>query len=152
MPASSSDRIQKQVRLSAPLSRVWRALSDFEEFGLWFGVRLEGPIRAGETIRGRITTPGYEHLKLVAHVESVEPEHRLALRWCPFAMDPDVDSSDEPTTLVEWVLEEVDDGVLLTVTESGFDGIPEKYRSESFLRNEQGWTLQMESIRRHVDG
>lgn len=152
MKETSTDRIHKEIVLRAPRSRVWRAITDSAEFSAWFGVRLEGPFRVGEKIRGRITHPGYEHLTLEARVERMEPERVFALRWRPQAIDPRVDYSGEPTTLVEFRLEEVEGGTRLSLTESGFDALPEDVRGETFLRNEGGWTGQMENIRRHVDG
>ena len=152
MTTSSTDRIRKQVTLSAPLSRVWRALSDSTEFGQWFGVRLEGPFRVGETIQGQVTCEGYEHMTLRAQVERMEPERVFAFRWHPHATDPDFDYSNEPTTLVEFQIEPAGDGTLLTVTESGFDAIPEHRRAEAFMRNEGGWTSQVENVKKHVDG
>ena len=38
----STDRIEREILLKAPRARVWRALSDAEEFGDWFGVALKG--------------------------------------------------------------------------------------------------------------
>ncbi len=152
MTTSSTDRIHKEITLSASQSRVWRALSDSTEFGEWFGVRLEGPFSLGETIRGQITHPGCEHMTFQARVERMEPESSFAFRWHPHATDPEFDYANEPTTLVEFHLEQAGDGARLTVTESGFDGIPEDRRSEAFMRNEGGWAGQMENIQRHVDG
>jgi uncharacterized protein YndB with AHSA1/START domain len=152
MPMSSTDCIRKEVTLSAPQSRVWRALSDSVEFGEWFGVRLEGPFVVGETIRGQITHPGCERMMFHAVVERMEPEHSFAFRWHPHATGADFDYSSEPTTLVEFQLEQAGEGTRLIVTESGFDGLPEERRAEYFMRNEGGWSMQMESIQRHVDG
>ena len=152
MNSSTSDVIRKQVRLNASRSRVWRAISDAREFGEWFLLKLDGEFREGETIRGAVTAEGYEHLKFEAVVEKMEPERLFSMRWVPHAMDPEKDYSGEPTTLVEFVLEDVVGGTLLTLTESGFDGIPEEVRGESFLRNEEGWGIQMVHIRRYVDG
>lgn len=152
MTTSSTDRIHKEISLRAAPSRVWRALTDAAEFGAWFGVALEGPIRLGEEFHGRITHPGYEHLRLRAWVERMEPERLFAFRWCPYALDPEVDYSGEPRTLVEFRLEELDGGTRLTVTESGFDGLPAEHRSECFLRNESGWSGQVHNVRAHVDG
>lgn len=149
---TDTDSIRKQVTLAAPPARVWRALTDPAEFGAWFGVRLETPFRVGEEFHGPITCEGYEHMVLRARVVRMDPEQGFAFRWCPYATDPEVDVSGEPTTLVEFRLEEKDGGTLLTVTESGFDALPEEHRSESFLRNEGGWTAQMENIGKHVDG
>jgi uncharacterized protein YndB with AHSA1/START domain len=152
MTESMTDRIHKEITLRAPRSRVWRALTDSAEFGQWFRVRLEGPFRVGEKIEGQITHPGYEHLTLRAWVERMEPEETFSFRWQPHAMDPEVDYSDGPSTLVEFHLEDSEEGTLLTMTESGFDSLPEEHRADAFARNEGGWTEQMKNIERYVDG
>lgn len=146
------DRIVESIDLKAPVARVWRALSDHEEFGEWFKVKLEGPFVVGEVSRGQITYPGYEHMKWVATVEAMEPERRLALSWCPYAYDPDVDYSNEPTTLAEFTLEPTADGTRLVITESGFDGLPDdKRRVDSFRANSDGWSNQVHNIAAHVE-
>ena len=52
MNEPDQDRIEKIVDLAAPVSRVWRALTDHEEFGQWFRVRLDGPFEVGATTTG----------------------------------------------------------------------------------------------------
>jgi uncharacterized protein YndB with AHSA1/START domain len=152
MTAAAADRIEKQIRLRAPRARVWRALTDPEEFGAWFGVRLAGAGRfaPGKRFSGPIAHQGYEHLTWEVTIERMEPERLLAWRWHPYAVDPSVDYSNEPTTLVVFELEEVPDGTLLTVVESGFDAIPASRRDEAYRRNGDGWAWQVESIARHL--
>jgi uncharacterized protein YndB with AHSA1/START domain len=147
---TSTDRIEKKVVLRAPRSRVWRAITVAEEFGAWFGVKLEGPFAEGTTVRGKITHPGYEHMTMEMLVERIEPERYFAYRWHPYAIDAAVDYSSEPTTLVEFRLEEADSGTVLTIVESGFDRIPLAHRAEAFRMNEGGWTQQTRNIERHV--
>jgi uncharacterized protein YndB with AHSA1/START domain len=147
-----TDRIEKQILLRAPRSRVWRAISDRIEFGKWFGVKFPaGTFAPGETMSGNITHPGYEHLLMNIDVVEVVPEERLSYRWHPYAIDPNVDYSAEPMTLVTFTLEEAEDGTRLTIVESGFDRIPLHRRDEAFRMNEGGWTQQMKNIERHVD-
>jgi uncharacterized protein YndB with AHSA1/START domain len=150
MPTTVADRIEKQIVLQAPRSRVWRALSDAEKFGRWFGVKLQGAFSEGATVRGQITHPGYEHLRMEVFVERVEPERYIAWRWHPYAVDPKIDYSKEPTTLVEFHLKEIPNGTEVTVVESGFSQIPLGRRDEAFRMNEGGWTQQMRNIERHV--
>ena len=150
MDTNTTDRIEKQIVLRAPRSRVWRAIADAQQFGAWFGVKLEGPFAERATIHGTITHPGYEHLKMEMLVERIEPERYFAYRWHPYAIDPKVDYSHEPTTLVEFRLEDAPGGTRLTVVESGFDRIPLARRAEAFRMNEGGWTEQMKNIERHV--
>jgi uncharacterized protein YndB with AHSA1/START domain len=146
---SMSDRIVKQVEIKAPVSRVWRALTDHREFGEWFQVRLEGPFVPGELSRGQMTYPGYEHIRWQAIVQKVEPERLFSFTW-HHSFEPDADIFKEPTTLVEFRLEETAGGTLLTVTESGFENLPTSIRLESFRRNEGGWTEQMKNIANYV--
>ena len=146
----TTDRIERQIVLHATQSKVWRALTDAEEFGAWFGMRLEGPFAAGALVRGRITIPGYDHVTLEMSVEKIVPERFFSYRWHPYAVDPAVDYSKEPTTLVEFRLEKIPEGTRLTVVESGFDRIPAHRRDEAFRMNSAGWNGQLENIRRHV--
>ena len=145
-----NDRIEKTIEIKAPVSRVWKALTDYREFGTWFRVRLEAPFVPGKTTRGPITYPGYEHLKMQVVVQKIEPERLFSFTWHPFAVDPKVDYSDETPTLVEFTLEPTAKGTLLRVVESGFDKIPAHRRDEAFRMNDGGWAEQMGNIERHV--
>ena len=125
-----NDRIEKLVELKAPVSRVWRALTDHREFGTWFRVRLDGPFTPGQTVRGQVTYPGYEHLRFEAVVQRMEPERRFSFTWHPYAIDPSRDYSGEPSTLVEFTLEPTPSGTRLRVVESGFERLPSERRLE----------------------
>ena len=148
---ASTDRIERQILLRAPRGKVWHALVDAESFGDWFGVNLKGQrFVTGETSRGHITYPGYEHLVCEMQVERIEPERRFAYRWHPYAVDPAVDYTQEPTTLVEFALEDHADGILLRLVESGFDRIPLARCAEAFRMNSGGWDEQMQNIRTYL--
>ena len=145
-----TDRIEKSIELKAPVSRVWRALTDYREFGEWFRVELEGPFVPGQASRGRITYPGYEHVTMQVTVQKMEHERLFSYTWHPYAIDPKVDYSQESPTLVEFKLEKIPSGTRLTVIESGFDKIPASRRAEAFRKNESGWAAQLQNIERHV--
>ena len=145
-----SDRIEKTVELKAPVSRVWRALTDHHEFGKWFRVQLDGPFVPGQVSRGHITHPGYEHLRWEAVVVKMEPERLFSFSWHPYAIDPNEDYSAEPPTLVEFTLEKTATGTLLRIVESGFDKLPSWRRDEAFRMNDKGWSIQVENIAQHV--
>jgi len=146
----STDRIEKTILLRAPLSRVWRALSDSTEFGTWFGMKINGPFAPGATMQCVLVPTSvnadvaaaqkpYEGLPFEITIEQMEPERLFSFRWHPFAIEPGVDYSAEPTTLVVFLLEEAANGVVLTVSESGFDHIPLERRAKAFAANERGW-------------
>lgn len=159
-----TNRIEKRIELKAPISRVWRALTDHREFGQWFKVKLESPFVPGQVSRGQITYPGYEHVTWEARIEKMEPERLFSFTW-PHARsfektDEPADYSAAPRTLVEFRLEPIpgvalgggpsSGGTLLILTESGFDSIPADWRPEAFRRNDGGWTEQMKNIENHV--
>ena len=157
----NTDRIEKQILLHAPLERVWRALADSTEFGTWFGVKFDSPFAPGAHLRGVMapTTVDpevakaqkpHEGMPFEITIEQMERERLFSFRWHPFAIDPKVDYSAEPTTLVAFQLEKVADGVLLTVTESGFDRIPLARRAQAFTANEGGWSMMVHVIEKYV--
>jgi len=150
MSTTTTDRIEKQVMLQATRARVWRAITDSAEFGAWFKCVFTEPFRPGATLRGRITHPGYEHVVMEVTIEAMEPERRFAYRWHPNAVDPAADYSGEPTTLVEFLLEDAPGGTLLRVVESGFDRIPVERRAQALRSNERGWEGQMAAIERYL--
>ena len=145
----TTDRIEKQIVLKASPARVWRALSNAREFGTWFGAEFEDDFAPGKEARGKLKFRGKE-MVVTFVVERMEPERLLAFRWHPFAIDPTVDYSSEPTTRVELVLTPVPEGTRLTVTETGFDQIPIARRARAFEMNTHGWAQQLENIARHV--
>jgi uncharacterized protein YndB with AHSA1/START domain len=149
-----NDSIEKRIEVKAPISRVWRALTDYREFGEWFRVKLDGPFVPGQVSRGQITYPGYEHVKWEAVVQKMEHERLFSFTWPhPKSLEkdnPPRDYSKEPSTLVEFRLEKTAGGTLLVLTESGFDKLPGDRGLEAFRRNDGGWTEQMKNIQNYV--
>lgn len=169
----STTRIEKRVTLKAPVSRVWRAITEAREFGLWFGIELDGQFVQGKAIvgtfhqefdeaailefqRGLGLTPTQirvpEKSLTFCTVERIEPERYFSFRWIPYGIDAEVDPENEPTTLVEFRLEPVADGTLLTIVESGFERVPAHRRQRAFLMNDAGWSAQAENVKRYVEG
>ena len=151
----ANDTIEKRVQIDAPVSRVWRAITDYQEFGAWFKVKLDAPFAAGRISRGQITYPGYEHVTWEAFIEKIEPERLFSFTWPHLQSfekgSPTADYTHAPRTLVEFRLEPLPGGsTLLLLTESGFDSVPADWRPEAFRRNDGGWTQQMKNIESHV--
>ena len=157
----NTDRIEKTILLKAPLDRIWRAISDSAEFGRWFGVRFDGPFVAGESVTGVMTPTQVDDevakiqephagTRSTWQIVAVEPQKRFAFRWHPFAIDTDVDYSQEPTTLVEFTLTDAADGVLLRIVESGFDALPIERRSTAFEANSGGWAKQVVLVQKYL--
>jgi uncharacterized protein YndB with AHSA1/START domain len=145
-PTSTSDRIEEQVLLHPPRARVWRALTNADELGAWFGVNLAGAtIAPGAQVIGHFTIPGNEHVTFDVMIEEMVPERRFAWRWHPHAVDAAADYSAESRTLVTFTLEDAPGGgTLLRVVESGFDAIPAARRTSAFNGNNSGWRGQLQ--------
>jgi uncharacterized protein YndB with AHSA1/START domain len=157
----NSDRIEKEVLLNAPLERVWRAISDADEFGRWFGVRFDGPFVAGGSVTGVMTPTAvddevakaqapYAGESDIWQIVDVEPPRRLTFRWHPYGVEDGVDPEAEPTTLVEFTLAETPDGVMLRIVESGFDALPSHRRATAFKANSEGWAAQTDLVRKYL--
>jgi uncharacterized protein YndB with AHSA1/START domain len=158
---TSTDRIEKKILLRAPIERVWRAISEAKEFGSWFGVALESDFVPGTRVAGTIAPTKvdpqvakmqepYVGAPFEFHVERIEPMRLFSFRWHPFALDPAIDYSEEPMTLVAFELEEVPGGTMLTITESGFDRISVERRAKAFEANEGGWAAQAGLIEKYL--
>jgi uncharacterized protein YndB with AHSA1/START domain len=157
----STDRIEKKVLLRAQRKRVWRALADSDEFGSWFGMKFDRAFAPGARVPGVIVPTtvdddvakaqkNYEGTPVEIVIEQMEPERLFSFRWHPGAVEPGIDYSVEPTTLVVFELEEVADGILLTITESGFDQIPLARRAKAFAQNEAGWSMVVKLIVKYL--
>lgn len=147
------DRIEKTIDIKAPVERVWRALTDHNEFSTWFRVALEKPFVLGETTEGNITYPGHEHMRLEARVEKMETNKLFAYSWCPVADEDGNGPLGGPETLVEFKLEAIDSGTRLTVIESGFNVLTnEEQRATAMRQNSEGWEIQTQNIAAHVEG
>jgi uncharacterized protein YndB with AHSA1/START domain len=148
------NRIVKHVELKAPIGRVWRALTDYREFGEWFRVAIEGPFVVGQVARGKILHRGYEHIRWEARIERMEPERLFSYSWAQIEFHDQEryspDYSNAPRTLVEFFLERTDSGTRLTVTESGFENVPAAWREKAQSGNDGGWAQQMKNIERYV--
>jgi uncharacterized protein YndB with AHSA1/START domain len=161
MTAAVADRIEKTILLHAPRARVWKALTNADEFGAWFGMKFDGSFKPGVAVRGVITPTTvdaavanaqkeHEGLPFEIIIDRIEPERLFSFRWHPFAIDRGVDYSHEPTTLIVFQLEQVGTDVKLTVTESGFDQIPLERRAKAFTANEGGWTMVVTLIEKYL--
>jgi uncharacterized protein YndB with AHSA1/START domain len=145
------DRIKNQIELKSPLSRVWKALTDYQEFGEWFRVKLDKPFVPNRRCQGFITFPGYEQHKLEMLIQKIEPEYFFSFTWHPYAVDSNRDYSKEDPTLVEFRLRKTEQGTLLYITESGFDEIPSDRRTEAYRMNTNGWATQLKNIKDYVE-
>jgi uncharacterized protein YndB with AHSA1/START domain len=151
MPSTTStDRIEKLVTLDAPRSRVWRALTDVSQFNAWFGSALTGVFTPGAEVSGKLTFRNFEHITMTLWIETMEPERLFSFRWHPYAIEPGVDYSAEPTTLVSFTLEDAAGGTRLTIVESGFDAIPASRRAAAFSMNSAGWDGQAKNIEKFL--
>ena len=143
---TSTDRIEKHVTFDAPRARVWRALTDVEQFNQWFGCAITEPFKPNTDVQGKMTSKNYSHVTITLSIKKMEPEKFFSFRWHPYAIEPGVDYSNEATTLVAFTLEDAPNGTNLTIVESGFDAIPESRRAKAFSMNSAGWDGQARNL------
>ena len=146
------DKIERSIDINAPVEKVWDAVTDYKKFGEWFQVALDGPFVEGGISTGRITYPGYEHLRWVVRVDRIDENRRFAFSWRPYDDDEDISTASDVSTLVEFVLTPTDEGTRLVISESGFSALPDdERREEAFRRNSGGWDQQQYCVRDYVE-
>jgi len=146
------NQILRTIDLDAPVETVWKALTDHEEFGSWFRLKLDGPFRVGEVTFGEVTYPGHEGLPFWARVKIMDEPRRFSFVWpMDENVQPDDPHLDGKATLVEFILEPSGNGSKLTVRESGFEKLPEEKRLQVFRDNQGGWDAQTKNIKEFVE-
>lgn len=146
------DEIVRTIDLNAPVQRVWKALTDHEEFGAWFRLSLHGPFKLGELTFGETRYPGHEGLPFWAKVVAKDEPRLFSFVWpMDESIQPDDPDLAQKTTLVEFTLEPSAVGTKLTVRESGFKNLPEHRRLQAFRDNQGGWDQQTSNIKRFVE-
>jgi uncharacterized protein YndB with AHSA1/START domain len=144
--------IERTIDLKASVDRVWTALTDYEEFGAWFRLELDGPFQVGRVTTGVVNCPGHEGLPFWARVTVMEAPRRFSFVWpMDESVDPDDPDIEHKVTLVDFTLEPLAEGARLTVRESGFERLPADKRLQVFRDNNGGWDFQMKNIRSHVE-
>jgi uncharacterized protein YndB with AHSA1/START domain len=157
----STDRIEKKIFLRATRERVWRAISDSKEFGEWFGIQAEGLFKAGAKMRAAIVGTKVNDEVAAAQqkhsgipfeliIDKIESQRLFSFRWHPHAVERGANYDHEPTTLVTFTLDDAPGGILLTVTETGFDHIPLARRATAFEANSNGWAVVLTLIEEYL--
>ncbi|HVU14536.1 MAG TPA: SRPBCC domain-containing protein [Phototrophicaceae bacterium] len=123
--------------IKADQARVWRAITTPEQISAWFdgSMKWEYTLAAGE-----IMTFYYQG-KLVGHgkIVTVEPVTRFAFQWTPEPGNP-------TESLVTFVLEAVPDGTRVTISEAGFEKLPDEVRQQRYEMNGQGWSITLDHL------
>lgn len=161
---ATTDRIEKQILLHHSRVRVWQAISDSTHFSKWIGLCDHGEFLPGEIFTAKMAPTRfnadfaalqapYSGLPVRMTIERMEPMSVFAFRFHPFAIDRNFDYSREPMNLVTFTLEQTEQapaGILLTITESGFDRIPAERRATAYPVNERGWSLAIKAIEAYL--
>ena len=150
MAKTTPNHIERSILIPAPRERVWGAITNAKEFGEWFHVQLRGNFEPGETIIGSVTEKDFHGLPVRMEIGQMDHEKLFSWRWHPAAINPSVDYSREPTTLVEFKLEDAPGGTHVTVVESGFKEIPPERRDAAFRMNYEGWGIQVSRLEDYI--
>jgi len=123
--------LERSIVIAADRERVWRAITTQEHLAKWFE-----PIRFERLAVGETLTFGWGGEGSIA---LVEPMDRFGFRWQIAPPHP-------AQTLVVFTLETVPEGTRITVTEQGFEALPDEVREIRFQDNTQGWEHMLDSL------
>ena len=145
-----TNRIEKSIELKAPISRVWRALTDHREFGEWFLRPSRSPLPA------RPAQPRPDHLSRIGvrQVQSHRPEARarahLLLHLASLRRRSRRRLLHETPTLVEFTLTPTPARNPAPRHRIRLRNVPEPRRSEAFRMDDAGWAIQLSHIEAYV--
>jgi uncharacterized protein YndB with AHSA1/START domain len=141
------DRIEREILITAPVERVWAALTEARHLGTWFGdAGAEIDLRPG----GLLSCRWQEHGTILARIERVEPPCRFSYRWAgPGHTEP----RDDNSTLVAFTLTPEGDTTRLRVVESGFRDLPasEEVKSDYADGNVEGWISELDELQTYLE-
>jgi uncharacterized protein YndB with AHSA1/START domain len=136
------DTIVRDITINADLERVWELVS---RPGWWVPTEVEEPVDY---------TPGHqtvrkstEHGSFPVEVVRVDPRTYAAFRWA--STSPGAELAPGRTTLVEFEVTPVPDGVRVTVTESGFAAldVTDDVKEQGLRGNTEGWQSQLVALK-----
>lgn len=127
--------IERSIWIAAPRERVWQAVTDPAQIAQWFAPGTSFS-QNGNKICVRIDEMDIE----VALIELVDPPRQITTRNLP-----------DRSMTTTYTLEEENGGTRFTVTETGFEALPEDVRKEHLDQNGKGWETVLENLKAHVE-
>jgi uncharacterized protein YndB with AHSA1/START domain len=158
---SQIDHIEKSIVLNCALERVWCAISEARQFSAWMGLSDHGDFVPGTLFTAKMAPTKFndefaklqepfDGLQVKMTIDQIQRPRLFSFRFHPFAVDPDADYSREPMNLVTFELQEVPDGTMVTITETGFDRIPLERRAMAYEVNDRGWALATKALENYL--
>lgn len=141
----STDKIEQQITINAPVERVWKALTSAEGLQKWYafgGAKID--LRAG----GNLSFQWDEHGEYPGIVETVEPQKRFAFRFAPFT--PDTPPEPGNATVVDITLSPTNDTTLVQLTESGYNSLnlPQEETAQNYETSKGAWADSLELLKK----
>jgi uncharacterized protein YndB with AHSA1/START domain len=145
------DRVEREMRVAAPVERVWAVLTERAHMAEWLAHHFEVrdcDLRPGGAL---VLHQKPHNATLPARIVTVERPHVFAYRWA--MAYPGEEPTEDNSTLVEFRLTPDGNGTVLRVTESGFArvSIPPERAYAGRKAHSQGWPVYMDEIRRRAE-
>lgn len=132
--------IRKTRYYSAPVDRVWAALTQPEALSKWF-MQADFESTVGYQFTFKDKPQGQWDGILRGEVLTAEEPHLLVYTWKGDQMNN--------VTTVRWKLEKQDDGTLVTLTHTGFQGFSDMVVG---LFHQFGWNKFFKQLATHLEG
>ena len=140
----SSDSIEREIVIEAPVETVWSIVTEPQNIARWFANEAEVDLRPGGDVLFRFDS-GVDGKGVV---EKVEPPHLFAFRWISPEPERDMVAAQGHYTTVEFSLQGQGEGTLLRVVESGFAALEGTAAENAALaeRHIGGWGMFLERL------
>jgi uncharacterized protein YndB with AHSA1/START domain len=136
--------VERSVLIDAPRERVWQSITDPAQLEQWYapGCPWEIPaLQAGATVKFHNTDTDIQ----LATIEALEPLKQFTLRW---QLDP---AHPGITLLNSFLLEEENGNTRVTVSQAGYESLPDGMREEQLRQDADAYTAIAESLKSYVE-
>jgi uncharacterized protein YndB with AHSA1/START domain len=133
------DKIERKITINAPKVRVYAAIADPNQIVKWFPDKIDGELKEGEQPIFHFNGHGKSRIYVVA----MRPDDYFAYRWVPGSSDLVDDVLSTQSTLVEFNITETEGVSTVSMTESGFNKIPQQQAEAAFKQNSGGWNFML---------
>ncbi len=135
--------VERSVWIAAPRERVWKAITTTDQIRQWWGHDYWeiNPLEIGGIIKF-----GDSNDPMIATIDVLDPPRQFTIRW------PPQEQYHSIIIYTTYLLVEENNGTRLTVSETGFEALPDDIRQQRFDQTAKGYATVLADLKAYVEG
>ncbi|MCI0712777.1 MAG: SRPBCC domain-containing protein [Chloroflexi bacterium] len=135
--------VKRTIWINAPRERVWQAITDANQIMKWWGggdhweideLKVGGTIKFGDPAD-----------LMLATIAVLDPPREFRLRWPPQEQYHNLEM------FTTYVLETENGGTRVTVSETGFEGLPADVRQKRYESTMSGYESVLAGLKKYIE-